>query len=633
MKKHFSIFAAGLALATACAVPAVAGPGIADGAAKFIGNITQSNTAPGPNDQFTQLWNQATAENGCKWGSIEGSRGRFNWAGCDAAYNWAKNNGGHFKFHALLWGGQYPGWLESLSVDETKKAITTWFDAVKAHYPDLEMIDVANEAIRTGNGQYHSGYTRTKIIPALGGDNNGDYAFLTTAFKMARERWPKAILIYNDYNTIQWHVDQGINLINTIRKNGAPVDAYGLQAHDLMSDGGQAGGTGGGGVCMNYNNFVATMQKIHKETNNFPVLISEYDVPSTDDGIQKQCYSEQVKYWMEDPYVAGITIWGWIYGQTWLNCNGKANGCSGLVRNGQDRPALTWMKEYLKNNKGVNATGLATGITAEPEPQTPFKGTPLAIPGTIQMEDFDIPGVGSGNDSYGDADFENHGDSDYRKDTGVDLYKKSNNRIVVGYNNEGDWLEYTVNVAETGTYTVYAAVAAAGSTSSFQLSMDGKAISENIAVPAAASGEDNYDDYNKVAFDVNLTQGKHILRFTVTGAWLDIDYMNIVTKGSADPNPIEKSSSSVATDPTPASSTSNGIEGGDAIGQGLNFEFATRQDFDIFDMQGAFMGRIGAYSFGQAISFIKDSDVNFAKGVYYIRNKNTKQMHTFRITE
>ncbi|PWJ68308.1 MULTISPECIES: endo-1,4-beta-xylanase [unclassified Fibrobacter] len=632
MKKHFANFAAGLALAASCAVPAVAGPGIADGAAKFIGNITQSNTAPGPNDQFTQLWNQATAENGCKWGSIEGTRGKFNWAGCDAAYNWAKNNGGHFKFHALLWGGQYPGWLESLSVDETKKAITTWFDAVKAHYPDLEMIDVANEAIRTGNGQYHSGYTRTKIIPALGGDNNGDYAFLTTAFKMARERWPKAILIYNDYNTIQWHVDQGINLINTIRKNGAPVDAYGLQAHDLMSDGGQAGGTGGGGVCMNYNNFVATMQKIHKETNNFPVLISEYDVPSTDDGIQKQCYSEQVKYWMEDPYVAGITIWGWIYGQTWLNCNGKANGCSGLVRNGQDRPALTWMKEYLKNNKGVNATGLATGITAEPEPQTPFKGSPLAIPGIIQMEDFDIPGVGSGNDSYGDADFENHGDSDYRKDTGVDLYKKSNNRIVVGYNNEGDWLEYTVNVAETGTYTVYAAVAAAGSTSSFQLSMDGKAISEKIAVPAAASGEDNYDDYNKVAFDVNLTQGKHILRFTVTGAWLDIDYMNIVAKGEADPNPIEKSSSSVATDPNPESSSSP-IEGGDAIRQGLNFEFATRQDFDIFDMQGTFMGRIGAYSFGQAISFIKDSDVNFAKGVYYIRNKNTKQMHSFRITE
>ncbi len=639
MKKIISLAVAGLAAATM----SYAGPGIADGAAKFVGNITQSNTAPGPNDQFTKLWNQATAENGCKWGSIEGTRGRYNWAGCDAAYNWAKNNGGHFKFHALLWGSQYPGWLESLSVDETKKAITEWFDAVKQHYPDLEMIDVANEAIRTGTNQYHSNYTKTKIIPALGGDNNGDYAFLTTAFKMARERWPKAILIYNDYNTIQWNVDQGINLINTIRKNGAPVDAYGLQAHDLMSTGGGYNGTGGGGNCLNYNTFKSTMEKIHSQTNNFPILISEYDVPSTDDGIQKQCYQEQFAYWMEDPHVAGITIWGWVYGQTWLNCNGQANGCSGLVRNGQDRPALTWMKDYLSKNKGVNTTGLATGITAEPEPQTPFKGTAMAIPGTIQMEDFDNPGIGAGNDSYYDADSENHGDSDYRKGTGVDLYKKSNNRIVVGYNNEGDWLEYTVNVAETGTYTVYAAVAAAGSTSSFQLSMDGKAISENIAVPAAASGEENYDDYNKVSFDVNLTKGQHILRFTVTGAWLDIDYMNIVTKGSADPNPIIKSSSSVAVEP--ASSSSNGnsnvapessssVGQSMAINQNIALGMETLQAYDIFDMQGTFMGRLRAYSFDQAVGFVKSaSDVKFAKGTYAIRNVGTKQMQTFRIAK
>ncbi len=639
MKKIISLAVAGLAAATM----SYAGPGIADGAAKFVGNITQSNTAPGPNDQFTKLWNQATAENGCKWGSIEGTRGRYNWAGCDAAYNWAKNNGGHFKFHALLWGSQYPGWLESLSVDETKKAITAWFDAVKQHYPDLEMIDVANEAIRTGTNQYHSNYTKTKIIPALGGDNNGDYAFLTTAFKMARERWPKAILIYNDYNTIQWNVDQGINLINTIRKNGAPVDAYGLQAHDLMSTGGGYNGTGGGGNCLNYNTFKSTMEKIHSQTNNFPILISEYDVPSTDDNIQKQCYQEQFSYWMEDPHVAGITIWGWVYGQTWLNCNGQANGCSGLVRNGQDRPALTWMKDYLSKNKGVNTTGLATGITAEPEPQTPFKGTAMAIPGTIQMEDFDNPGIGAGNDSYYDADSENHGDSDYRKGTGVDLYKKSNNRIVVGYNNEGDWLEYTVNVAETGTYTVYAAVAAAGSTSSFQLSMDGKAISENIAVPAAASGEENYDDYNKVSFDVNLTKGQHILRFTVTGAWLDIDYMNVVTKGSADPNPIIKSSSSVAVEP--ASSSSNGNsnvapESSSSVGQSMAINqnvalgMETLQAYDIFDMQGTFMGRLRAYSFDQAVGFVKSaSDVKFAKGTYAIRNVGTKQMQTFRIAK
>ncbi|MCQ2096970.1 MAG: endo-1,4-beta-xylanase [Fibrobacter sp.] len=643
MNKILSLALAGLAAASI----SYAGPGIADGAAKFVGNITQSNTAPGANDEFTKLWNQATAENGCKWGSIEGQRGKYNWAGCDAAYNWAKNNGGHFKFHALLWGSQYPGWLESLSVDDTKKAITAWFDAVKAHYPDIEMIDVANEAIRTGNGQYHSNYTKTKIIQALGGDNNGDYQFLTTAFKMARERWPKAILIYNDYNTIQWNVDQGIDLINTIRKNGAPVDAYGLQAHDLMSTGGGYNGTGGGGNCLNYNTFKSTMEKIHSKTNNFPILISEYDVPSTDDGIQKQCYQEQFKYWMEDPHVAGITIWGYIYGRTWLDCNGQASGCSGLVRNGQDRPALTWMKEYLKSNKGVNTTGLATGIVADPVPQEPYGGKPWAIPGTIEAENFDIPGIGSGNDSYSD-DSENHGDSDYRKGEGVDLYAKSNNRIIVGYNAEGDWLEYTVNVAATGTYTMYAAVAAAGSTSSFQLSIDGKNVTDVISVPAAASGEENYDDFNKVAVDMNLTAGKHIMRLSVTGAWFDIDYMNFVVKGEADPNPIIKEdpvvtdpsnptvtdpSNPTVTDPQNPVITDPTNPGPDAIGQSLQFEYATRQDFDIFDMQGTFMGRLGGYSFTQAIETVKNSDVNFANGMYYIRNRMTKQMHTFTIAK
>ena len=81
------------------AVSAVAGPGLADGAAKFVGNITTRGQVQ---SDFGKYWNQITAENECKWASIEGSRGRYNWSGCDACYNWAKNNGGHFKFHALV---------------------------------------------------------------------------------------------------------------------------------------------------------------------------------------------------------------------------------------------------------------------------------------------------------------------------------------------------------------------------------------------------------------------------------------------------------------------------------------------------------------------------------------------------
>lgn len=163
-------------------------------------------------------------------------------------------------------------------------------------------------------------------------------------------------------------------------------------------------------------------------------------------------------------------------------------------------------------------------LVLKPVPRKPFKGETLAIPGTIEMEDFDINGVGKGNTTYSENDTENHGDSDYRPGTGVDLYKKATG-IIVGYNQAGEWLEYTVKVAKTGSYTMKAAVASANSTSSFQLSMDGKNITEEIAVPQATTGEDNYDEYNEVDAKVSLTEGEHILRFTVTGDWMDIDYI------------------------------------------------------------------------------------------------------------
>ncbi|SHK49720.1 Endo-1,4-beta-xylanase, GH35 family [Fibrobacter sp. UWB12] len=596
-------------------VSAFAGPGLADGAAKFVGNITTRGQV---RSDFTKLWNQITAENECKWASIEGSRGRYNWSGCDAAYNWAKNNGGHFKFHALVWGSQYPNWLNGLSTDETKKAITAWFDAVKQHYPDLEMIDVVNEAIRTGNNQYHSGYgNNNNIIPALGGDN-GQYTFVTTAFKMARERWPKAILIYNDYNTVQWNKDQGIDLINTIKKNGAPVDAYGLQAHDMMSQGGGAGGTGGGGSCLNINTLKSVISEIWNKTQ-MPMFISEYDIGTDNDNIQKQCYQEQISYFMENEHVAGITLWGYVYGATWIN-----NGNSGIIKdNGGDRPAMTWLKDYLSKNKGANTTGLNTGVVTpvEPVPQEPFKGEALAVPGKIEVEDFDKPGQGknedgTSNESYGD-DFENHGDSDYRKDTGADLYKKATG-VALGYNTTGDWYEYTINVAEAGDYTAVASVATEG-TGAFTLSLDGKSLAEFEVTGTS------YDDFSDVKKKVTLPAGKHVLRLDVTQQYFDIDYINFV-KGE------------VADNPGGNGGDNPGGNGGDEPGPeiGINtkahYQAPRISSYDVFDANGVRLGRMNAYSMSEAVQILKSSSQIKNQGVYMLRSVQNGAVKSVRVS-
>ena len=50
----------------------------------------------------------------------------------------------------------------------------------------------------------------------------------------------------------------------------------------------------------------------------------------------------------EADYCAGVTIWGYVYGATWVDH-------SGLYKNGVERPAMTWLKEYMATDKAKTA--------------------------------------------------------------------------------------------------------------------------------------------------------------------------------------------------------------------------------------------------------------------------------------
>ena len=253
------------------------------------------------------------------------------------------------------------------------------------------------------------------------------------------------------------------------------------------------------------------------------------------------------------------------------------------------------------------------GTKREPEPQTPFGGKAWAIPGKIEMENFDEPGYGAGNDSYSEDDTDDHGaesngGKSYREGTGVDIYKKATG-YVVGYNRVGEWLEYTVEVAAAGDYTMYAAVASANATSSFQLSVDGENITDEIAVPQASAGEDNYEDYNKVKANVKLAAGKHILRFTVTGDWMDIDYINFVTgKDAEDTEPI----------------------GPVAINSKVAFKALHYTTYRVFGLDGKMLGKVD-------LNGVKASDAlkaaGFEKGVYMLRQVDGDKKFMAKVTK
>ena len=205
-------------------------------------------------------------------------------------------------------------------------------------------------------------------------------------------------------------------------------------------------------------------------------------------------------------------------------------------------------------------------------PREPFGGKAVELPGKIEAENFDIPGTGKENKTYNENDADDHGETNYREGTGVDIYKKATGYIV-GYNQEGEWLEYTVNVKEAGDYTFFAAVASANATSSFNMTLDGKELTGDISVPKN-DGEENYDDYNKVQKNVTLPAGEHILRFTVVGSWMDVDYFTFVKgKDATDPEPI----------------------GGDPMFTATRLKMPTEaENYRIFDMNGCFLGMVRA---------------------------------------
>lgn len=562
---------------------------------KFLGNITTSYQVDYGQEKFYTLWNQITCENESKWASIEGSRrGSFNWGGCDNAYNYAKKYGFPFKFHCLIWGAQYPNWMNNLSTSEQLKAITEWMDEIKKRYPDLQMIDVVNEAV--------AGHQPAPYKEALGGDGKTGYDWIIKAFEMAHERWPDAILIYNDYNSIQWQRTQFIDLVRTLRDAGAPIDAYGCQSHELTD--------------MNVSDFKAALTEIQNALK-MPMYSTEYDIATTDDQKQLQRYKEQIPYMWEADYCAGVTLWGYIYGKTWTD-----GGNSGIIKNGVDRPAMTWLREYMKSEKAQNAKSPFPGMKKEASvyvkpgslivtkgdvvpitvnarlktktidhidlyvknklyctlteapytteyttttlgkhalkavvvatdgttyerlsgftaynPRSPFKGE-IAIPGTVQAENFDAGAEGL---TYHDSDTKNEGTSAYRTNGGgVDIVSCSGG-YAIGYTAAGEWLEYTINVTEAGKYS-YEAYASSGSTGSgFTLSLvnDGK-VEELCKVNVPQTGDGNWDTYKVVkgSFSKPLEAGKQILRLTITGPYCNIDKIVLKCTESAGINDV-----------------------------------------------------------------------------------------------
>lgn len=155
----------------------------------------------------------------------------------------------------------------------------------------------------------------------------------------------------------------------------------------------------------------------------------------------------------------------------------------------------------------------------------PYGGAPHAIPGLIEMEHYD---EGPAGVAYSDLDEENQG-VPYRENTQVDIEGRddASNGHGVGWARGGEWLNYTVNVAKTGNYTVEFPVASNKKGGVFHLEVNGVDISGPIDVPDTGA----WTTLEMItAENVKLASGVQTIRVVMdtsgeSGATGDIDYM------------------------------------------------------------------------------------------------------------
>lgn len=282
---------------------------------KFVGNIISVSI---PAD-FDDYWNQATPENASKWGSVESSRGNLEWNNTDMIYNYVKSKGIPFKFHTLIWGSQEPSWIDSLTAADQKEEVLDWMDAAASKYGSADFVDVVNEPL----------HTKPSFVNAIGGEGNTGWDWVIWSFQEARKRF-KGKLLINEYGIISnpYAAADYVKIINILNQRNL-IDGIGIECHQFEMDN------------VSTNTLTSVLSTL--SATGLPIYVSELDMTG-DDKTQLSRYKEKFPVIYENPAVKGITLWGYIQGQTWKDDTYL------ITPSGTERPAMKWLKQYLSNN-------------------------------------------------------------------------------------------------------------------------------------------------------------------------------------------------------------------------------------------------------------------------------------------
>lgn len=220
---------------------------------------------------------------------------------------------------------------------------------------------------------------------------------------------------------------------------------------------------------------------------------------------------------------------------TWTTISLGANTTS-YQATGLSATTTYYFRINATNSCGSSANSNTVTITTPncTTTQTPYGGNPAAIPGTIEAENYDNGGEGV---AFHDATTANEG-GQYRTSEAVDIEPCTQGGYNVGWIADGEWLEYTVNVATAGTYKFEITTAAQSVAGSMRIKFNDVDKTGAVSFPSTGAWQ---TWQTTTVNNISLSAGQQVMRIEIiTGSYninkIVISSGNVVTPPTAPSN-------------------------------------------------------------------------------------------------
>jgi hypothetical protein len=159
-------------------------------------------------------------------------------------------------------------------------------------------------------------------------------------------------------------------------------------------------------------------------------------------------------------------------------------------------------------------------LSASRDIEAEYKGLYIGATARIQAEDYGL---------VHELTRANLGGSDYRGDSvDVEVTTDAGGGYDVGYIDAGEWMEYPVHVATTGSYTLTARMASGqAGIKTMALSIDG-----GTGIPFSFTDASGWQSWKDVTVSgVNLAAGDHVVRLSMLTNGFNVNYVDVALGG------------------------------------------------------------------------------------------------------